>query len=82
MSVKLKLKKGDKVIVLTGKSKGTVGEILKIFPNYRSVTVPNADNCLISVEKFSYAALNAFSHSTKSKQKIIQSSIIIENSKP
>ena len=33
MSVKLKLKKGDKVIVLAGKSKGTVGEILKVFPN-------------------------------------------------
>ena len=27
------LKKGDKVIVVAGKSKGTVGEILKVFPN-------------------------------------------------
>ncbi len=30
---KFKLKKGDKVIVITGKNKGNTGEILKIFPN-------------------------------------------------
>ena len=29
---KFKLKKGDKVIVVAGKSKGKVGEILKVFP--------------------------------------------------
>ena len=33
MNIKLKLKKGDKVIVLAGKSKGTVGEIIKILPS-------------------------------------------------
>ena len=32
MKGKLKLKKGDKIVVVAGKSKGTVGEILKIFP--------------------------------------------------
>ena len=30
---KLKLKKGDKVIVVAGKNKGNTGEIIKVFPN-------------------------------------------------
>ena len=29
MKVKIKIRKGDKVIVTVGKSKGTVGEVLK-----------------------------------------------------
>ena len=32
MTTKLKFKKGDKVIVRTGRSKGKTGEVLKIFP--------------------------------------------------
>ncbi|HEY8189388.1 MAG TPA: KOW motif-containing protein, partial [Micavibrio sp.] len=28
----MKVKKGDKVVVLTGKDKGAKGEILKVFP--------------------------------------------------
>ena len=32
MSIKIKLKKGDEVIVLTGKDKGKTGKIVKIFP--------------------------------------------------
>ena len=32
MSNKLKLKKGDEVIILTGKDKGKTGKILKMFP--------------------------------------------------
>tara|TARA_A100001037_G_C14801625_1_gene479153 strand:+ start:144 stop:458 length:315 start_codon:yes stop_codon:yes gene_type:complete len=32
MSNKIKLKKGDEVIVLTGKDKGKTGKIVKIFP--------------------------------------------------
>ena len=28
----LKIKKGDKVIVISGKNKGTIGEVLKIIP--------------------------------------------------
>ena len=43
MSVKLKLKKGDQVIVLAGKSKGTVGEVLKIFPNNGRALVRGAN---------------------------------------
>ncbi len=31
-NVKLKMKKGDKVIVLAGKDKGKRGEVLKMFP--------------------------------------------------
>ena len=30
--VKLKIKKGDKVKVITGKNKGKVGEVLRVFP--------------------------------------------------
>ena len=30
---KLKLKKGDKIIVVAGKNKGNTGEIIKVFPN-------------------------------------------------
>lgn len=33
MSVKLKIRKGDKVIVRTGRDKGKVGEVLRVFPN-------------------------------------------------
>ncbi len=33
MSNKIKLKKGDKIIVISGKNKGTTGELLKIIPN-------------------------------------------------
>ena len=32
MTTKMKFKKGDKVIVRTGRSKGKTGEVLKIFP--------------------------------------------------
>jgi len=32
MTTKIKFKKGDKVIVRTGRSKGKTGEVLKIFP--------------------------------------------------
>ena len=32
MAVKLKFKKGDRVIVRTGRSKGRIGEILKMMP--------------------------------------------------
>ncbi|MAH84860.1 MAG: 50S ribosomal protein L24 [Rhodospirillaceae bacterium TMED8] len=33
MAVKLKIKKGDKVLVLSGRDKGKSGEVLKVFPN-------------------------------------------------
>jgi large subunit ribosomal protein L24 len=32
MATKLKIRKGDRVIVLTGRSKGRVGEVLKMMP--------------------------------------------------
>jgi large subunit ribosomal protein L24 len=32
MAAKLKIKKGDKVIVLTGKDKGKQGEVLRVIP--------------------------------------------------
>jgi large subunit ribosomal protein L24 len=36
---KLKLKKGDKIIVIAGKDKGKVGNILQAFPKQDRVTV-------------------------------------------
>lgn len=36
---KLKIKKGDEVVVLTGKDKGTKGEVLKVMPAERRVLV-------------------------------------------
>lgn len=38
MATKLKIKKGDRVIVRTGRSKGRTGEVLKVMPK---------DNCAI-----------------------------------
>ena len=32
MAVKLKIKKGDKVVVTTGRDKGKAGEVLAVFP--------------------------------------------------
>jgi large subunit ribosomal protein L24 len=37
--VKMKIKKGDQVIVLTGRDKGTKGEVLKVFPEDSRVLV-------------------------------------------
>ena len=39
MKNKLKLKKGDEVIVITGKDKGKTGKIAKIFPDIRKAIV-------------------------------------------
>lgn len=36
---KLKIKKGDQVVVLTGKNKGTKGEVLKVIPSESRVIV-------------------------------------------
>ena len=43
MNIKCKLKKGDKVIVVSGKSKGTIGEILKILPQTNRALVRGAN---------------------------------------
>ncbi|BBJ32006.1 MULTISPECIES: 50S ribosomal protein L24 [spotted fever group] len=37
--IKLKVKKGDEVVVITGKHKGTKGKILKVFPEDSKVIV-------------------------------------------
>ena len=39
MSVKLKIKKKDRVIVLTGKDKGKVGEVTAVYPRESRVVV-------------------------------------------
>ncbi len=38
-AIKLKIKKGDQVVVLTGKDKGAKGEVLKTFPAASRVLV-------------------------------------------
>ncbi|MDG1437009.1 MAG: 50S ribosomal protein L24 [Rickettsiaceae bacterium] len=37
--IKLKIKKGDKVKVTTGKSKGKIGDVIKVFPLKNKVLV-------------------------------------------
>jgi large subunit ribosomal protein L24 len=37
--VKLKIKKGDKVKVITGKSKGRIGDVVKVFPKENKAIV-------------------------------------------
>ena len=39
MAGKLKMKKGDKVIVIAGKDKGKQGEVIKVMPKERRVLV-------------------------------------------
>jgi large subunit ribosomal protein L24 len=39
MSVKLKIKKGDKVIVITGKDKGKQGQVIQVLPEAGRVRV-------------------------------------------
>jgi large subunit ribosomal protein L24 len=39
MAEKLKIKKGDKVVVITGRDKGKQGEVLRVLPKDRRVIV-------------------------------------------
>jgi large subunit ribosomal protein L24 len=39
MSIKFKIKKGDKIVVITGKDKGKKGEVLQVFPSVSKVRV-------------------------------------------
>ena len=43
MRVKIKIRKGDKVIVTVGKSKGTVGEVLRVLPSENKALVRGAN---------------------------------------
>ena len=49
MSIKMKLKKGDEVIVLAGKDKGKTGKIVKIFPKLMKAIVSE-----INISNLSY----------------------------
>ena len=40
---KLKIKKGDKVLVISGNSKGTTGEVLEVFPEKSKIVVEGAN---------------------------------------
>jgi large subunit ribosomal protein L24 len=39
MAIKLKIKKGDRVIVVTGKDQGKTGDVLRVFPDDSRVLV-------------------------------------------
>ncbi len=52
---KLKIKKGDQVIAIAGKNKGTKGEVLKVFPD-RSRVVVSGINVVKKHEKQSQAS--------------------------
>ena len=41
----MKLKKGDKVIVISGKDKGSIGTIQKVFPKENRVIVDGVNVC-------------------------------------
>ena len=43
MKNKLRIKKGDKVVVIAGKDKGVKGRILKVFPKDKRVIVENVN---------------------------------------
>ena len=43
MATKMKVKKGDKVVVTTGKSKGARGEVLRVIPEDQRVVVQGAN---------------------------------------
>jgi large subunit ribosomal protein L24 len=45
MKQKLKIKKGDKVVVITGKDKGKRGSVTKVFPELRRVIVAGVNVC-------------------------------------
>ena len=43
MNIKFKIKKGDEVIVLTGKDKGKKGKIIRVIPDIRKVIVSDVN---------------------------------------
>ena len=49
MKNKIKLKKGDEVIVLTGKDKGKTGKIVRVIPNIRKVVVADVNKSPIKM---------------------------------
>ncbi len=42
--IKLKIKKGDNVKVITGDDKGKTGNVIKVFPDVRKVLVNSFSN--------------------------------------
>ena len=49
---KMKVKKGDKVIVIAGKDKGKTGEVLKAIPAKNRVIVQGVETTNVTVELF------------------------------
>ena len=41
--IKMKIKKGDKVVIIAGKDKGFVSEVTKVFPKENKAIVSNAN---------------------------------------
>ena len=63
-----KIKKGDKVIVLSGKNKGVVGEVLKIIPEKKRAMVRGV-NIVKKLMNYQTLWANFFKILTKNLQK-------------
>ena len=46
MAVKLKIRKGDKVVVITGKDKGKQGEVIRVLPTENRALVRRRTHAL------------------------------------
>ncbi len=44
--MKMKIRKGDRVIVISGKDKGTVGEVIRVIPEQKRVVVQGVNLCI------------------------------------
>ena len=80
MKLKIKIKKGDKVIVTVGKSKGVIGEVLKVLPNdnkvlvrgvniYKKHTKPTQNSAGGIIEKEGYINISNVAFYDEKKQK-------------
>ncbi len=80
MKAKLKIRKGDKVIITVGKSKGVIGEVLKVLPNenralvrganvYKKHTKPSQNSAGGIIEKEGYINIANMAFFDEKKQK-------------
>jgi len=59
MAVKLKIRKGDKVVVITGKDKGKQGEVMKAVIVRVSKDIKRADGSIIRFDRNAAVLINA-----------------------
>ena len=61
MRNKIKLKKGDEVVVLAGKDKGKRGKIVRVIPDIRKVVVSDINGRTYGKRSFSIPKIAAYS---------------------